>query len=223
MMLTPLLRVSTLVSAWLVLAAAAPGPQLAVQFAFDGLPSGVAPKDFVFASMRQSEPGTWEVRRLDKNGFLAHSIQSGSRGYAMAIAPGSDLRDLAVSARLRLTDGALSGGLISRYEDANNYYATVLDLRRGQLRMYRIFHGNRNQIEFKDDLQLDFASWHTLKVVHRDNSVSAYLGGIKVFEDRDNRNRAFAAGRCGVLASGDSEVWFDDLHIEPGGRHTITP
>jgi hypothetical protein len=223
-MMTPILRVSTIVSVWLVLAAAAPGPQRAAQFTFDGEPVGAAPKDFAFAAMRQSEPGTWEVRQAAKNGFLAHLIQRGSHGYAMAIAPGSDLRDLAVSARLRLTDGALSGGVISRYVDAKNYYATVLDLRRGQLRMYRIFDGNRNQIEFKDDLQLDFASWHTLKVVHHDNFVSAYLGGIKVFEDRDNRNRAFAAGRCGVLASGDSEVWFDDLSIETAGRiHTITP
>lgn len=204
--------------------AAVPGPQGALEFTFERLAGGGAPRDFEFSAMRQRSAGTWEVRQAARNGFLAHRRQEDSHGYAMAIAPGSDLRDLAVTARLRLMEGAGTGGIVSRYQDARNYYATVLDLRRGQLRMYRIFEGNRNMIEFKDDLQLDPASWHTLKVVHSDNFVSAYLGGIKVFEDRDNRNRAFAAGRCGVLATGDSEVWFDDLRIEFGGRrHIETP
>jgi hypothetical protein len=201
-------------------AVAPPGAQRAVERTFDAVKEGAPPADFTFAAIRQATPGNWLVRKDAGNAYLAHLAQEDSRGSSLAIAHGAPFGDVVVSARVRLLGGSMTGGVISRYHDDKNYYATMLDLRRGQLRMYRVFEGNYIRIETKDDLQLDASSWHTLKVVHRDNSVYAYLGGIRVFEDRDSRNRAFAPGRCGVIAAGDAEAWFDDVRIDPEGRNS---
>jgi len=202
------------------LAAVAAGSQPSAVHTFDTDTAGQPPKAFTFAAMRRPAPGSFLVGRNGPDGYLVHAAEPDARGYSMAIAPGTPLQDVVVSARIRLVGGALEAGLISRFHDERNYYVTLLDLGRGEMRMWRVFEGNHSRIEFKDDLQVDPSSWHTLKVVHRGSWVFAYLGGIRVFEDHDNRNRVFGAGRAGVMATADTEAWFDDLRIEPDRGHT---
>ena len=194
--------------------AVAAGPQRRAERNFDEDAPDAAPAGFKFASMRQEDPGVWLIRREGANGFLAHPAAEGARGFSMAIADGLPIGDVAASVRVRLS-GRGSAGLISRYQDARNYYMTLLDIEDGEMRMYRVFEGNRNRIEFRDDLELDPNAWHTLKVVHLERSVYAMVGGIRVFEDRQPVNHAFPAGQCGLIAIGDTEAWFDDLTVEP--------
>ena len=47
------------------------------------------------------------------------------------------------SVRLKLTDGEHVGGLVWRYQDAENFYLAALDLRVQQLSLYRVVRGNR--------------------------------------------------------------------------------
>jgi hypothetical protein len=113
---------------------------------------------------------------------------------------------------MRLAGGSLVGGLVWRYQDEHNHYQMLLDLVRRELAMYRVVAGNRIKVEREDDLELDPAAWHTLKIVHDQSQVRVSLGGIRVFEDQD---RTFRTGRAGVIAGGIADVWFDDLRIEP--------
>jgi hypothetical protein len=184
---------------------------------FDADPPATPPKDFTLAAIRQDTPGSWLVQRDGVNGRLVHAAGSAQIGYAMAIAPAEPLNDVIVSARLRLAGGARAGGVVWRYQDPSNYYAAVLDLAQGTLFMYLMRNGNRITIESEDDLELDVDAWHTLRVVHERASVYVSLGGIRVFEEREGRlERTLGPGRVGVLSTGDSDVWFDDLRIEPG-------
>jgi hypothetical protein len=41
------------------------------------------------------------------------------------------------------------------------------------------------------------------------------LGGVRVFDEQDRRDRGTAAGKVGLVATGPSEIWFDDLHVAP--------
>jgi hypothetical protein len=120
--------------------------------------------------------------------------------------------------RLRLHGGARAGGLVWRYVDDRDYYAALLDLARGEISMYRVSDGNRTKLEFEDDLELDPEAWHTLKAVHVGAFAYVTLGGIRVFEDHIGRPDRAGAGRAGVLSTGNSEVWFDDLRIEAPRR-----
>jgi hypothetical protein len=89
-----------------------------------------------------------------------------------------------------------------------------VDLSLGQqsISLYRVVNGNRVRLELEDDLELDPAAWYTLKLVQRERSVRVYLGGIRVFEDRD---RASAArGGVGVWCGGASVAQFDDLRVQ---------
>jgi hypothetical protein len=183
---------------------------------FDADRPGELPDGFAFAAMRQEGPGTWRVRRDGANGFLVHAADAAAAGFALAISPAAPLRDIVVSARLRLAGGGRAGGLVWRYLDASNYHAAVLDLARGELVLSRVTGGNRIILESEDGLELDADAWHVLKIVHDEARIEISLGGIRVFEERDRRyDPKVADGKAGIIATGTSEVWVDDLRIEP--------
>jgi hypothetical protein len=175
------------------------------------------PADFVLSAMRQTQAGTWAVQRQGSRAFLAHRADAAAAGYALAILDRTVPLDTTVSTRLRLAGGDRSGGLVWRYEDADNFYALVLDLVRQDLSLYRVAAGNRVRLDVEDDLELDPDAWHTLKVSVGDGDIRAWLGGIRVFDDRDpaNRRPSAATGRSGFVATGRTDAWFEELRHEP--------
>jgi len=182
---------------------------------FDADRAGAPPPGFTLDAMRQASAGTWLVRRDAANGLVVHEANPAHAGFALAIADAAPFRDGSVSVRLRLEGGARAGGVVWRYQNANNFHAAVLDLDDRSLALYRIVRGNRVRIEDEEDLELDPAAWHTLKVVHDQAYVRVSLGGIRVFDERD---RTFGPGRVGLLATGRSLVWFDDFQARPESR-----
>ena len=98
-------------------------------------------------------------------------------------------------------------------QDANNYYLARLDVDGGEqdIALYRIVNGNRVRVDGEDDLELDRAAWHTIKVVQEDDTIRVYLGGIRVLRARD---RTFAKpGGVAVWCTGDAVAHFDDLRV----------
>lgn len=189
------------------------GNQSHVAHTFDEAALGASPPGFTFGSMRQKAPGLWTVQKRDADIVLYHERDE-LTGFSLAIADTKTSGDLAVTMRLRFVDGARAGGLVWRYVDDNHYYTLILDMTKGDIALYRVSNGHRVLLELEDDLELDAQTWHTLKVVHTDESVRAMLGGVRVFEDRDRTNRwTGGASRVGVIATGNSGVEFDDLKI----------
>jgi hypothetical protein len=203
-----------LAASWLM-AGAAVGAQALLTRTFDTDKIGALPPGFTLASYRQSDPGRWLVRGpAAAQAHVVHLATPGATGYAMALADASTVENQVASIRLRLAGGARSGGLVWRYRDVQNFYAAVLDLTEGDLSLFRVSSGDLIRLEFEDGLELDVNAWHTLKVTHDDEEISVSLGGIRVFEDSRRRNRTGGPGAVGLLATGDSEVWFDDLRVD---------
>jgi hypothetical protein len=201
--------------AWLAAGAVLAG-QGAQVWTFEADRVGAPPATFTLAAMRQGSPGAWAVRAETGRSWLAHAADPASRGFSIAVAPGPALRDVVVSARLRLAGGARAGGVVWRYVDPENYCAAILDLARRDVSMYRVSRGNRVRLDDHEDLELDPDAWHSLKAVQREDLASVILNGIRVFEERTSRGeRAAWPGRVGLIAGGDAEVWFDDLRAEP--------
>ena len=218
MILSPL-RPSLVLLGILMTGAGAPAPGPQPLATFDTAPAGQPPPGFSFAAMRQPSPGPFVVRKSAAGGHVVHAADGAATGFALALAPGDPLRDLAISVRMRLAGGSRSGGVVWRYVDAGNFYAALLDLQRAEISLYRVTNGNMIRIEQERELELDVEAWHTLKVVHDNAEVRVSLGGIRVFTDNERRHdRLLPEGRAGLLSAGAAEVWFDDLHIAPDRR-----
>jgi hypothetical protein len=183
---------------------------------FDDERADQVPSGFTFATMRQSHIGRWFVHRTAADSCLAHQADVKATGYSLAIADREAPGDLSLSVRLHTTGGARTGGLVWRYQNDQNFYTLLLDLSHGEVAVYRISSGNRVRLDVDDGLELDADAWHTVKVTHADSSLRVMLGGIRVFEEQDRRydHRSLAAGRVGVVATGNSDVCFDDLTVE---------
>jgi hypothetical protein len=189
------------------------GNQTPVVLTFNDLSVGATPAGFSFGSLRQKVPGRWTVQKRDPEMVLFHERDS-LTGYSLAICDLRMVPDIAVTARVRFVDGARAGGLVWRYVDDNHYYSLILDMAKSQITLQKVSGGDKFELEVEDDLELDPKAWHTLKIVHVGESVRAMLGGVRVFEDSDRRNRwSGGLSRAGLIATGNSGVEFDDLTI----------
>jgi hypothetical protein len=183
-------------------------------YSFDADAPGKPPPGFVLAAFRQDQPGPWTIARVAAKGSLNHLAEPGRAGWSLALAPGPPLQNVLLSVRLRLAGGARAGGIVWRYQDAENFDAVLLDLTRREIAAYRVVAGNRIKADVEDDLELDVDAWHTVKIVQDGSEIDVSLGGIHVLHDRDRRDSRPREGLTGVVAGGSSEVWFDDLRIE---------
>ena len=199
----------------LLLAALALGGTAAdAVWTFDSDPIGRASAAFSYRVTRDSAPARWTVQREGTNGFLAHAGEPSARaGFSLALLHGQPRGPQSLSARLRLSGPRGEMGIAWRVQDVNNYYLALLDLESSEqdIGLYRIVNGNRVRIDVEDDLDLDRAAWHTLKVVQEDDQIRVYLGGIRVLRARD---RTFTKpGGVALWCTGDAGAHFDDLRV----------
>lgn len=180
---------------------------------FDDDKIGAPPPGFTFAVGRDAAPDEWTVKR---EGSARVLVREGKRSpadsFAVAIFSGAQYQDLQVSVRFKMIGGARTAGLVWKYQDPLNHYSAHLDLAKQEIAMYRVVNGNRIRLEREDDLELDPDAWHSLKVFQEHGEIRVYLGGIRVFTERDRLPKTLAS--VGIWAGADSTVMFDDFRIE---------
>jgi hypothetical protein len=174
---------------------------------------GAAPPGFAIAAGRDGAADGWAVRREGSGRVLVHEGKpSPPDSFTVAILSGAQYEDVQISVRLKSMGGGRMAGLVWKYQDAMNHYVAQLDLARQDLAIYRVVNGNRIRIEREDDLELDADAWHSLKIFQERGQIRVYLGGIRVFTERDRLPRVPAA--VGLWTGGDSTIMFDDFRIE---------
>ena len=199
------------VSLFLQVTAAA--AQSVVLRTFENDKVGAPPAGFLVAAGRDAAADLWTVRREENGHVLVHQGKpSPPGGFAVAIVSGAQYENVEITVRMRASGGGRSAGLVWKYQDPLNHYAVQLDLARQELALYRVSSGNRIRLERVDDLELDPEAWHSLKVLQEDGEIRVYLGGIRVFSERDRQSRGPAG--VGLWSSGDTTVMFDDLRVE---------
>jgi hypothetical protein len=204
-------RRSVLIAAlFLALASATFAVDVVVR-AFDDDPLEMPPLGFTFSKSRQATPGSWVVRAWGANHHLEHVADwASAKGLSLAIT-GPAIKDVQVFARLQLVDGERSGGVVWRYQDWNNFYGAMIDLRQPEVALFRVTGGNRIRLDQVTELDLDHDLSHTILVRHESDQIYVQLDGVRVLQVRD---RGFvSAGRCGVVSGGAARTWFDDLRI----------
>lgn len=192
---------------------AAVAAQHVVLRTFDDDKVGAPPAGFTMAAGRDAVPDGWTVKREDNaRVLLREGKPSPPDSFAVAIFSVAQYQDVQVSVRLKAIGGGRAAGLVWKYQDPLNHYSAQLDLVKQELSVYRVANGNRIRLEREDDLELDPDAWHSLKVFQERGQIRVYLGGIRVFTERDRMPRI--AANVGLWASGDSTVMFDDFRIE---------
>jgi hypothetical protein len=103
------------------------------------------------------------------------------------------------------------GGIVWRYQDANNYYIARMNPLEDNFRVYKVVAGKRAK-EFQNaEVKVKAGEWHTLKVRMVGDHIQCYLDGKKYLDVKDS---TFArAGKIGLWTKADAQTHFDDLKV----------
>jgi hypothetical protein len=169
-------------------------------------------------------PGRWVV--IDDgaagHGRVLAQTSADGRGsrFPMAIAQSVTAVNVDVSVQLKPMSGSedQAGGLVWRYQDANNYYIVRANALEGNVVLYKVQNGRRTDLPVKGEgrtygkkAAVPSGQWSDLRVVAIGPHFDIYWNGAKLFETEDG---TFAqAGRVGVWTKADSVTHFDNLIV----------
>lgn len=122
-------------------------------------------------------------------------------------------RDVEVSVAFKAVKGSKDqgGGILWRYQDADNYYVARMNPLEDNYRVYKIVTGERMQLATKGGLKVLAGEWHTLKIRQTGDHIECYLDGTKQLDAKDDT--ISKAGRVGLWTKADAQTNFDDFRV----------
>jgi hypothetical protein len=157
--------------------------------------------------------GDWKTAADPGAPSAPNALQQAGRyarpDFPRAIVRDLEFQNLRLQVRCRPDSGEVDQvcGLMFRLRDGENYYVTRANALEGNVRLYRVVNGDRQQFATAD-LPVTSGQWHTLAVEARGDNLSVWWNGARVIEARDS---TFSNGKIGVWTKADSITAFDDL------------
>jgi hypothetical protein len=158
-----------------------------------------------------NEAGTWEVAKDGANHVLFQKAKNEDATFNVALAQGTNGKDVDLSVRLKAVAGELDrgGGLVWRAKDKNNYYICRYNPLEDNYRLYKVENGKRTQ--FATAKVPGDHEWHTVRATMTGPTITCYLDGKKLLEAQD---ATFPdAGMVGLWSKADAQTYFDDLTV----------
>jgi hypothetical protein len=160
----------------------------------------------------------WKVEADDtapsKSGYvLAQTAESPNAVFNLCVVEDGKYKDVEVSVAFKAVKGKndQGGGIVWRYQDADNYYLARMNPLEDNFRVYKVVAGKRTQFETKEGLKVPAGEWHTLKIQNKGNEIACFLDGKKYLEVKDDTFPK--AGKVGLWTKSDAQTRFDDLKI----------
>ena len=161
----------------------------------------------------------WEVV-ADSTAVSAPNVlrQSGEATFCWAVDPRQRIRDGFAEVKIKPISGKedQAGGLVWRFQDANNYYVVRANALEGNVVLYKTVNGKRSSLQVKGrmfgygvDTEVPKGKWSTLRVDFAGNSFTVTFNGKKLFDVEDETFQG--EGGVGLWTKADSVTLFDDF------------
>jgi hypothetical protein len=182
--------------------------------------SNTPPKGWTAAQTGKGEGSVWKVVADDtapsKTGFvLAQTAAGPDRMFNLCVATDANYKDLAMSVSFKAVrgDSDRGGGLVWRYQDADNYYLARMNPLEDNFRVYRVVNGKRTQLGTKDNVKVPSGEWHTITIEQVGEIIICYFDGAKYLDVKDAT--FLTSGKVGVWTKADAQTYFDELKVAP--------
>jgi hypothetical protein len=197
--------------------ATSPADDGEVHVDFEERPVGGTPPSFETGLTGKGGPVRWELLRDESapNGPTVLAETSGDRTsdrFPLAILRGFEARDVEVRVRFKPVSGRVdqAAGLMVRVRDEDNYYIARANALEGNVRLYKVVKGRRQQFAGVAVTVLK-GKWQELGLRVEGDRFTVSLDGRELFGATD---RTFAeAGRVGLWTKADSLTHFDELIV----------
>ncbi len=186
------------------------------------LPITLAVMIFMVTALRAEPLGNWLTGHTGK-GTARWTVGGGTLTYrggatfAWAVLPHTPVRDGFVQVRFRPISGRedQAGGVVWRWQDANNYYLGRANALEGNVVAYKVVNGRRTDMKpvgasgraYGVKTPVASGAWHILRVDFAGPECSVTFDGQRLFRVRD---QTFPEpGAVGVWSMTDSVTEFD--------------
>lgn len=182
---------------------------------FEDATPGALPAGWTSAKTGEGPGSVWQVQ-LDASSPHGPKtlVQTSSAGpsplFNLCVTDGPKSANVDLSVSFKAIKGEIDtgGGLVWRYQDAQNYYVARLNPLEDNFRLYKVVAGKRKQLA-NANTDLPAGQWHTLRVVHRGDQIQCHLNGKLLLEGKDTE--ISQPGRIGFWTKADAVTAFDGL------------
>lgn len=187
---------------------------------FDKKDEGSAPTGWTIAKTGMGEGSTWRVvadaTAPSKTGYVVAQVGTGPNAlFNLCVVAHASYRDLALRVAFKANKGILDqgGGLVWRYQDADNYYIARMNPLENNVRLYTVIHGKRTQLATIEDLKIKAGEWHTLSITQVGKKIVLSVDGKQLIEAENDA--ISKAGAIGLWTKADAQTSFDELTVDP--------
>jgi hypothetical protein len=180
---------------------------------------GKVPSGWKADKTGEGEGSVWKVvadeTAPSKTGLvLAQTAESPGNVFNLCVADEPSLKDVEVLVAFKAVKGQKdqSGGIVWRYQDANNYYIARMNPLEDNFRVYKVIAGKRIQLETKEDLKVPTGEWHNLKIKMVGDHIECFLDGKKYLDTKDDAIQK--AGKVGLWTKADAQSHFDQFTVK---------
>jgi hypothetical protein len=184
---------------------------------FEQAPLGALPPGWTAAHTGSGTGSAWKVveDRSAPGGakVLAQTSSSGHhRFFNLCVADATRFLNPEIRVAFKPLAGKedQGGGLVWRYQDADNYYIARMNPLEHNFRVYKVVHGVRIQLGTAK-AEARAGDWHTLRVVASGERIQAFLDGKPYLDVKDDAFRS--AGKIGFWTKADAQTEFANLEI----------
>jgi hypothetical protein len=207
---------------WCVTAVAG-AQEKARDFRFSKNDLGKVPVGWKADRTGKGEGSVWKVVQDDtapsKSGVaLAQTAAGPSSLFNLCAVENTNLKDVEVSVAFKANEGKKDqgGGIVWRYQDANNYYIARMNPLEDNFRVYKVVAGKRSA-EFQDaEAKVPAGEWHTIKIKMVGDHIECFLDGKKLLDVRDSS--ITGAGKVGLWSKADAQTSFDQFRVRDLGK-----
>lgn len=194
----------------------------AEEWKFDDAKVGELPNGWMAAKTGEGAGSVWKVLEdatAPAGSKVLAQMSSDGKGplFNLCVATEPKLLDVEINLSLKAVGGKIDqgGGPVWRYQDANNYYVARVNPLEDNFRLYKVIGGKRTQLATAD-AKAAAGAWHTLRIVHRGDSIQCSLNGRQLLDATDDALRK--AGQTGLWTKADAVTSFDAITVKNHGE-----
>lgn len=180
---------------------------------------GKVPAGWKAAQTGKGEGSVWKVvedkTAPSKSGFaLAQTAEGPNALFNLCVVEGTSLRDVEITVAFKANAGKKDqgGGVVWRYQDADNYYIARFNPLEDNYRVYKVVEGKRVQLATKEELKAPAGEWHTLSVTVKGDTITCSLNDKKYLDAKDDTFTK--AGKVGLWTKADAQTSFDNFRAK---------
>jgi len=218
------LRCTAAVALWGIVSWSCPAADVPTRtVVFKKEDAGKLPASWTAAKTGQGEGSVWKVladsTAPSKGGHALAQVAEGPKPlFNVCVLNDSTFQDGEVSVAFKAVQGKVDqgGGVVWRYQDADNYYVARMNPLEDNFRLYKVVAGKRAQLATKEEITVKAGAWHTLKIRHVGDRIECFLDDKQVLEGKDDALPK--AGKVGLWTKADAVTYFDQLQLRTLGK-----